>query len=39
VPTQGNRSPYLDRYLSAFTSTWTTHAPGSFPLTVPQGRH
>jgi len=38
VPTQGDRSPYLDRYLTAYTSAWTAHAPGSFPLTVPQGR-
>jgi len=37
--TQGDRSPYLDTYLRAYTATWADRAPGSFSLTVPQGRH
>ncbi|WP_214414198.1 CocE/NonD family hydrolase [Sphaerisporangium fuscum] len=32
VPTQGDRSPYLDQYLSANTVTLGNVGPGSFPL-------
>jgi uncharacterized protein len=32
VPTQGDRSPYLDRYLEANTTTLSDLGPGTFPL-------
>ncbi|MER6513541.1 CocE/NonD family hydrolase [Nonomuraea sp. NPDC001636] len=32
VPTQGDRSPYLDRYLAAYTTTLGGVGPGTFPL-------
>ncbi|MFI6928474.1 CocE/NonD family hydrolase [Nonomuraea spiralis] len=32
VPTQGDRSPYLDRYLAAYTTVIGDVVPGSFPL-------
>ena len=32
VPTQGDRSPYLDRYLRSYTATIADVGPGSFPL-------
>ncbi|GII55494.1 hypothetical protein Pth03_38830 [Planotetraspora thailandica] len=34
VPTQGDRSPYLDRYLAANTTTLSDIGPGTFPLKV-----
>jgi uncharacterized protein len=37
VPTQGERSPYLDSYLRSYTTTWEATAAGTFPLTVAQG--
>jgi hypothetical protein len=37
VPTQGERSPYLDSYLRNYTTAWEATAPGTFPLTVAQG--
>jgi putative CocE/NonD family hydrolase len=37
-PTQADPSPYLATYRTAYTSAWADRAPGSFPLTVPQGR-
>jgi putative CocE/NonD family hydrolase len=37
VPTQGDRSPYLDRYLAASTTTLTEVGPGTFPLRVSHG--
>jgi putative CocE/NonD family hydrolase len=36
--TQGERSPYLDRYLAANTTTLTDIGPATFPLRVSQGR-
>ncbi|MCA2228727.1 CocE/NonD family hydrolase [Nonomuraea aurantiaca] len=32
VPTQGDRSPYLDEYIAANTTTLTNVGPGTFPL-------
>ena len=37
VPTQGDRSPYLDSYLAAYTTAWAQRAAGSFTVVVPQG--
>ncbi|MGW6504068.1 CocE/NonD family hydrolase [Nonomuraea angiospora] len=37
VPTQGDRSPYLDQYLAANTTTLSNIGPGTFPLRVWQG--
>ncbi|MGH8866723.1 MAG: CocE/NonD family hydrolase [Actinomycetes bacterium] len=37
VPTQGDRSPYLDLYLAANTTTLSDVGPGSFPLRLSQG--
>jgi putative CocE/NonD family hydrolase len=37
VPTQGDRSPYLDRYLAANTTTLDNVGRPSFPLRVSQG--
>jgi uncharacterized protein len=37
VPTQGDRSPYLDRYLAGSTTTLTDVGPGTFPLRLSQG--
>ncbi|MFG1708139.1 CocE/NonD family hydrolase [Nonomuraea sp. M3C6] len=37
VPTQGDRSPYLDQYLAANTTTLGNVGPGTFPLRVSQG--
>ncbi|HEU4675881.1 MAG TPA: CocE/NonD family hydrolase, partial [Motilibacteraceae bacterium] len=37
VPTQGDRSPYLDRYLEAYTTTLTDVGRPSFPLRVSHG--
>jgi putative CocE/NonD family hydrolase len=37
VPTQGDRSPYLDAYLAANTTTLTNIGPGTFPLRIWQG--
>ncbi|WP_431912231.1 CocE/NonD family hydrolase [Nonomuraea jabiensis] len=37
VPTQGDRSPYLDQYLAANTTTLGDVGPGTFPLRVWQG--
>jgi putative CocE/NonD family hydrolase len=37
VPTQGDRSPYLDRYLAANTTTLSDVGPATFPLRVSQG--
>lgn len=34
VPTQGDRSPYLDQYLAANTTTLSDVGAGSFPLTA-----
>jgi predicted acyl esterase len=34
VPTHGDRSPYLDRYLAANTTTLSDIGPGTFPLRV-----
>jgi uncharacterized protein len=34
VPTQGDRSPYLDQYLAANTTTLSDVGSGTFPLTV-----
>jgi putative CocE/NonD family hydrolase len=34
VPTQGDRSPYLDQYLEDNTTTLTDVGPGTFPLRV-----
>jgi putative CocE/NonD family hydrolase len=34
VPTQGDRSPYLDQYLARNTTTLTDVGPGTFPLRV-----
>ncbi|GAA4638311.1 CocE/NonD family hydrolase [Actinoallomurus vinaceus] len=34
VPTQGDRSPYLDQYLAANTTTLTDVGTGTFPLRV-----
>ncbi|RCK70254.1 CocE/NonD family hydrolase [Desertihabitans brevis] len=34
-PTDGARSPYLDDYLAAYTTTWDDRADGTFTLTVP----
>jgi uncharacterized protein len=34
VPTQGDRSPYLDRYLASNTTTLSDVGPGTFPLRV-----
>jgi hypothetical protein len=36
VPTQGDRSPYLDRYLEANTTTLTDVGRPTFPLRVSQ---
>jgi len=33
-PTQGDRSPYLDQYISGNTATLDNVGPGTFPLTV-----
>ncbi|MEV5703716.1 CocE/NonD family hydrolase [Actinoallomurus sp. NPDC052274] len=38
VPTQGDRSPYLDQYLAAYTTTLTDVGPGTFPLTASRDR-
>jgi uncharacterized protein len=32
VPTQGDRSPYLDRYLGSSTATLADVGPGTFTL-------
>lgn len=37
VPTQGDRSPYLDQYLAANTTTLSDVGPGTFPLRVSLG--
>jgi uncharacterized protein len=37
VPTQGDRSPYLDQYLKANTTTLTNVGDGTFPLRVSRG--
>jgi hypothetical protein len=37
-PTQGDRSPWLDRYLRSNTATLADVGPGSFALTVSRGR-
>ncbi|WP_433443770.1 CocE/NonD family hydrolase [Nonomuraea sp. CA-141351] len=37
VPTQGDRSPYLDQYLAANTTTLGNIGPGTFPLRVSRG--
>jgi len=37
VPTQGERSPYLDRYLEANTTTLSDVGPATFPLRISQG--
>jgi len=37
VPTQGQRSPYLDQYLEANTTTLSDVGQGTFPLRVTQG--
>jgi uncharacterized protein len=37
VPTQGDRSPYLDQYLAAYTTTLSNVGNGTFPLTVSHG--
>ena len=37
VPTQGDRSPYLDQYIAANTTTLTDIGPATFPLEVPRG--
>ncbi|KUL39471.1 CocE/NonD family hydrolase [Actinoplanes awajinensis] len=34
VPTQGDRSPFLDTYLRQYTRTLTGVGPGTFPLTL-----
>lgn len=34
VPTQGDRSPYLDRYLAANTTTLNNVGPGTFELSL-----
>ena len=38
VPTQGDRSPFLDTYLRQYTRTLTDVGEGTFPLAV-RGRH
>jgi putative CocE/NonD family hydrolase len=38
VPTQGDRSPYLDQYLEANTTTLGNVGNGTFPLRVSNGR-
>ncbi|MGK5684899.1 CocE/NonD family hydrolase [Actinoplanes sp. URMC 104] len=38
VPTQGDRSPFLDTYLSQYTRTLTGVGPGTFVLAL-RGRH
>jgi putative CocE/NonD family hydrolase len=38
VPTQGDRSPYLDQYLAANTTTLSDVGDGTFPLRVTPGR-
>jgi uncharacterized protein len=38
VPTQGDRSPYLDQYLAANTTTLGDVGDGTFPLRVSRGR-
>ncbi|TDC38675.1 CocE/NonD family hydrolase [Micromonospora sp. 15K316] len=38
VPTQGDRSPYLDRYLAANTTTLSDVGPGTFALWLPRRR-
>ena len=37
-PTQGDRSPWLDRYLRSNTATLADVGPGSFALTLSRGR-
>ena len=37
VPTQGDRSPYVDQYIAANTTTLTDIGPATFPLEVPRG--
>ncbi|GAA3801573.1 CocE/NonD family hydrolase [Sphaerisporangium flaviroseum] len=37
VPTQGDRSPYLDQYLAANTVTLGDVGPGTFPLRIRRG--
>ena len=37
VPTQGDRSPYLDRYLAGNTTQLSNVGPGTFPLRVSHG--
>jgi putative CocE/NonD family hydrolase len=37
VPTQGDRSPYLDQYLAANTTTLSNVGNGTFPLRVSRG--
>jgi putative CocE/NonD family hydrolase len=36
VPTQGDRSPYLDQYIAANTATLSDIGPATFPLEVPR---
>jgi len=38
VPTQGDRSPYLDQYLAGNTTTLSDVGPGTFPLEVSPNR-
>jgi uncharacterized protein len=38
MPTQGDRSPYLDQYLAANTTTLSDVGDGTFPLRVSPGR-
>ncbi|SIR27421.1 CocE/NonD family hydrolase [Micromonospora avicenniae] len=38
VPTQGDRSPYLDRYVAANTTTLSNVGPGTFELKLPHKR-
>jgi hypothetical protein len=37
VPTQGDRSPYLDQYIAGNTTTLSNVGPATFPLRVTQG--
>ncbi|MFG1610358.1 CocE/NonD family hydrolase [Actinoplanes sp. NPDC049265] len=37
VPTQGDRSPFLDTYLRQYTRTLTNVGPGTFPLALRSG--
>lgn len=38
VPTHGERAPYLDSYLRAYTGTMDDRLKGTFSLSVNQGR-